>query len=97
LSGSGWFLRLKRRIYLVPPQIPAGGKYIPGSALILQKLMEEEQGRYQICGPSAFNFYGLDDQIPSVPLYNLKSRTFPTYFHEIPDCLYSSILINCFS
>ena len=33
--------------------------------------MEEKQGRYQICGPSAFNFYGLDDQIPSVTyLYN---------------------------
>jgi predicted transcriptional regulator of viral defense system len=40
-------------------------------ALILQKLMEEEQGKYQICGPLAFNFYGLDDQIPSVTyLYN---------------------------
>jgi len=33
--------------------------------------MEEEQGRYQICGPTAFNFYRLDDQIPSVTyLYN---------------------------
>ena len=71
LSDSGWILRLKRGVYLVPPRIPAGGKYSPGSALILQKLMEEEQGRYQICGPSAFNFYGLDDQIPSVTyLYN---------------------------
>jgi predicted transcriptional regulator of viral defense system len=30
-----------------------------------------EQGRYQICGPSAFHFYGLDDQIPSATyLYN---------------------------
>ena len=64
LSDSGWILRLKRGVYLVPPRIPAGGKYSPGSALILQKLMEEEQGRYQICGSSAFNFYGLDDQIP---------------------------------
>jgi predicted transcriptional regulator of viral defense system len=71
LSASGWILRLKRGVYLVPPRIPAGGKYSPGSALILQKLMEEEQGRYQVCGPSAFNFYGLDDQIPSVTyLYN---------------------------
>jgi len=71
LSDSGWILRLKRGVYLVPPRIPAGGKYSPGVALILQKLMEEVQGRYQICGPSAFNFYGLDDQIPSVTyLYN---------------------------
>ena len=71
LSDSGWILRLKRGVYLVPPRIPAGGKYSPGAALILQKLMEEEKGKYQICGPSAFNFYGLGDQIPSVTyLYN---------------------------
>ena len=71
LSGSGWILRLKRGVYLVPPRIPAGGKYSPGAALILQKLMEEEKARYQICGPTAFNFYGFDDQIPNVTyLYN---------------------------
>jgi len=71
LSDSGWILRLKRGVYLVPPRIPAGGKYSPGVALILQKFIVEEQFRYQICGPSAFNFYGLDDQIPSVTyLYN---------------------------
>ena len=71
LSDSGWILRLKRGVYLVPPRIPAGGKYSPGRALILQKLMEDKKGRYQICGPTAFNFYGLDDQIPSVTyLYN---------------------------
>ena len=71
LSDSGWILRLKRGVYLLPPRIPAGGKYSPGAALVLQKLMKEERGRYQICGPSAFNFYGFDDQIPSVTyLYN---------------------------
>ena len=71
LSDSGWILRLKRGVYLVPPRIPAGGKYSPGAALILQKLMEVENGRYQICGPTAFNFYNLDDQVPSVTyLYN---------------------------
>ena len=71
LSKSGWIVRLKRGVYLVPPRIPAGGKYSPGTALILQKLMEEEKGSYQICGPPAFNFYGFDDQVPSVTyLYN---------------------------
>ena len=71
LSGSGWILRLKRGVYLVPSRLPAGGKYSPGVALILQKLMVEEHGKYQICGPTAFNFYGLDDQIPSITyLYN---------------------------
>ncbi len=71
LSDSGWIVRLKRGVYLVPPRIPAGGKYSPGVALILQKLMDEVNGKYQICGPNAFNFFGLDDQIPSVTyVYN---------------------------
>ena len=71
LSETGWILRLKRGVYLAPSRIPAGGKYSPGTALILQKLMEEVKGKYQICGPTAFNFYGFDDQIPNVTyLYN---------------------------
>jgi predicted transcriptional regulator of viral defense system len=71
LSDSGWIVRLKRGVYLVPPRIPAGGKYSPGAALILDKLMAIDDGKYQICGPSAFNFYGLDDQIPTVTyVYN---------------------------
>jgi predicted transcriptional regulator of viral defense system len=79
LSDSGWIVRLKRGVYLVPPRIPAGGKYSPGVGLILQKLMEEQNGKYQICGPSAFNFYGFDDQIPNITyVYNNRisgSRT----------------------
>ena len=79
LSDSGWIVRLKRGVYLVPPRIPAGGKYSPGVGLVLGKLMQEEDGQYQICGPSAFNFYGLDDQIPTVTyVYNNRisgSRT----------------------
>ncbi|MBU1161993.1 MAG: type IV toxin-antitoxin system AbiEi family antitoxin domain-containing protein, partial [Proteobacteria bacterium] len=71
LSDSGWIVRLKRGVYLIPSRIPADGKYSPGFALILQKLLEKEKGKYQICGPTAFNFYGLDDQISSVTyLYN---------------------------
>jgi len=66
LAKSGWIVRLKRGSYLVPPRIPAGSKYSPGVALILQKLMEEQDGRYQICGPTAFCFFGFDNQIPSV-------------------------------
>jgi predicted transcriptional regulator of viral defense system len=71
LANTGWIVRLKRGVYLVPPRIPAGGKYSPGIALILQKLMQEQNGKYQICGPTAFNFYGFDDQIPNVTyVYN---------------------------
>lgn len=79
LSDSGWIVRLKRGTYLVPPRIPAGGTYSPGIALVIQKLMKEGGGKYQICGPTAFNFYGLDDQIPTITyVYNNRisgSRT----------------------
>jgi predicted transcriptional regulator of viral defense system len=71
LSNSGWIVRLKRGVYIVPPRLPAGGKYSPGVALILRKLMDEQNGKYQICGPTAFNFYGFEDQIPNVTyVYN---------------------------
>lgn len=73
LSNSGWIVRLKRGVYLVPPRLPAGGKYSPGIALILRKLMDELNGKYQICGPTAFNFYGFEDQIPNVTyVYNSR-------------------------
>jgi len=79
LSKSGWIVRLKRGLYLVPPRIPAGGKYSPGVAMILKKLIEEEDGTYQICGPTAFNYYGLDEQVPNITyIYNNRisgSRT----------------------
>ena len=33
--------------------------------------MEEEDGTYQICGPTAFNFYGLYEQVPNITyIYN---------------------------
>jgi predicted transcriptional regulator of viral defense system len=71
LSSSGWIVRLKRGVYLVPLRIPAGGKYSPGIARILEKLMEEQHSGYQICGPTAFNFYGFVDQKPNVTyVYN---------------------------
>lgn len=79
LAGSGWIVRIMRGVYLVPSRIPAGGRYSPGIALILRKLMEEMDGSYQICGPSAFNFYGFDTQIPNITyVYNNRisgSRT----------------------
>ena len=66
LARSGWIVRLKRGLYLAPRTIPPGGKGSPGEYLALAKLMEDRQGTYQICGPSAFNFHGFDDQIPAV-------------------------------
>lgn len=79
LADAGWIVRLKRGIYLAPPRIPAGGRYGPGAALMLLKLMEEEGADYQICGPTAFYYHGFTGQIPNVTyVYNSRisgSRT----------------------
>jgi len=57
--------RVRPGLYLVPPQLPLGGAWTPGEALALNTLMKDRKGRYQICGPNAFNRYGFDEQIPN--------------------------------
>lgn len=71
MATSGLIIRLKRGVYLVPPHMPAGGRWTVSGYYILSKLMEVIKGRYQISGPSAFNFHGFDDQIPNrIYVYN---------------------------
>ena len=71
LERAGLIARACRGLYLVPPRLPLGGKWSPDEALALNTLMAEKQGRYQICGPNAFNRYGFDEQIPArVYAYN---------------------------
>jgi predicted transcriptional regulator of viral defense system len=65
LSRGGLIARVRQGLYLVPPQLPLGGAWTPGEALALNTLMEDRGGRYQICGPNAFNRYGFDNQIPN--------------------------------
>jgi predicted transcriptional regulator of viral defense system len=70
LSRTGWIVRLRRGLYIVPPRIPSGA-WSPGVYLSLQKLMEDCKGQYQICGSSAFNYYGFNEQIANVTyVYN---------------------------
>ncbi len=71
MERAGLIARVYRGSYLVPHRLPLGGKWSPEEALALNALMAETQGRYQICGPNAFNFYGFDEQIPArVYAYN---------------------------
>jgi predicted transcriptional regulator of viral defense system len=71
LERAGLIARVYRGLYLVPPRLPLGGKWSPDEALALNTLMAEKQGRYQICGPNAFNLYGFDEQVPArVYAYN---------------------------
>jgi len=64
LAKAGLIARVWRGLYLVPPRLPLGGKWSPSEAAVLNALMADQAGRYQICGPNAFNRYGFDGQIP---------------------------------
>jgi predicted transcriptional regulator of viral defense system len=71
MSRGGLIARVRPGFYLVPKRLPLGGSWSPDETLALNTLMEDRQGRYQICGPNAFNRYGFDDQIPNrVYAYN---------------------------
>ncbi len=71
LAKAGLIARVRRGLYLVPPKLPLGGRWSPDEALAVNTLMKEVDGRYQICGPNAFNRYGFDEQIPNrVYVYN---------------------------
>ena len=65
LERAGLIARVWRGLYLVPRRLPLGGKWSPDEALALNTLMAAKQGRYQICGPNAFNFHGFDEQNPA--------------------------------
>lgn len=65
LAKAGLITRVWRGLYLVPSHLPLGGKWSPNEILALNTLMEDRKGRYQICGPNAFNRYGFDEQVPT--------------------------------
>src|SRR3989304_365687 len=74
LAKAGLIVRVWRGLYLVPPKLPLGGKWSPDEILALNTLMEDRQGKYQICGPNAFNRYGFDEQMPA-RVYAYNNRT----------------------
>lgn len=73
LAKAGWIVRVRRGLYLVPRTLPLGGKWSPDEILALNTLMQDVDGRYQICGPNAFNRYGFDEQVPA-RLYAYNNR-----------------------
>lgn len=71
LARAGLIAQVRRGLYLVPRDLPLGGAWTPDEALALNTLMADRDGRYQICGPNAFNRYGFSTQVPNrVYAYN---------------------------
>lgn len=65
MARGGLIARVRPGFYLVPARLPLGGAWTPDETLALNTLIGDRKGRYQICGPNAFNRYGFDDQIPN--------------------------------
>ena len=65
LSKAGMIAQVRRGLYLIPQRLPLGGIWSPGEIIALNTLIGEQKGRYQICGPNAFNRYGYDGQVPT--------------------------------
>lgn len=66
LSKAGLISKVRRGLYLVPRELPLGAVWTPDEALALNTLIGDRGGRYQICGPKAFNRYGLSEQVPTI-------------------------------
>ncbi len=65
LARRGLIARVRRGLYLLPRRLPPGGKWSPGEFTALCALMDDREGRYQICGPNAFYRYGWVNQVPN--------------------------------
>ncbi len=65
MTLSGLIVRVRRGLYLLPPRLPLGDAWSPDETLALNTLIADRHGRYQICGPNAFNRYGFDEQVPT--------------------------------
>lgn len=71
LALKGLIVRVRNGLYLVPSRLPPGGRWSPGEFLSLTTLINDQSGRYQISGPSAFYRYGWTEQVPNrVYAYN---------------------------
>lgn len=64
MRRGGRVVQLMRGLYLVPPRLPPGGKWVPSPLLIVATFMRELGAKYQITGPFAFNARGLSYQVP---------------------------------
>lgn len=71
MARAGLIANVRKGLYLFPTKLPLGGVWTPDEATAINALMADKHARYQIAGPSAFNRYGFDEQIPSrITLYN---------------------------
>lgn len=70
LARGGWAARVRPGLFLLPERLPLGA-WSPDEMEALTALMEDAEATWQLCGPSAFNRYGFDEQVPNrLTVYN---------------------------
>lgn len=66
-------VQLQRGLYLAPPRLPPGGKWVPSPLLIVAVLMRELKASYQVSGMVAFAHHGLTTQVAiETSVYNTR-------------------------
>lgn len=73
LARGRLIARVRPGLYLVPPRLPVGGAWSPDEITAIDTLLQDQNGKYQICGPNTFNRYNFDSQIPT-RLYAYNNR-----------------------
>lgn len=73
MAKVGMIAQVRRGLYLVPARLPLGSTWTPDEILVLNTVMDDAKGKYQICGPNAFARYGFIDQIP-IRIYAYNNR-----------------------
>jgi predicted transcriptional regulator of viral defense system len=65
LTRGHLIARVRPGLFLVPAQLPLGGAWAPDEIGALNALIGDRKGAYQLCGPTVFNRYGYDEQVPN--------------------------------
>jgi predicted transcriptional regulator of viral defense system len=73
MAKAGLIAQVRRGLYVIPRELPLGDAWTPDEALAINTLMADQEGRYQVCGPNAFNRYGFTEQVPN-RLYAYNNR-----------------------
>jgi len=73
MNRRGLIGQLRRGLYLLPQKLPPGGVWQPPVDLAIWFFLKDKKASWQETGPSAFNYYGLSEQVANQPVvYNDK-------------------------
>lgn len=73
MNRRGIIVQLKRGLYLLPQKLPPGGKWQPSADMAIWFFMKYRKAQWQETGATAFNYYGLTEQVANqTVIYNDK-------------------------